>query len=209
MAPAIVESFFQAAEQAKRASECFPRPVHSEFLALPRIAKLLNAPAGGYTCRMLLEFRPAILPQDAPALSSLDVTIFGNDAFDQALWLLLESYWVFVDSQVAGCSAFIHHADFQEDLREDAQNTPQPGTLYIQSTGLLAQYRGLGLGHRLKAWQIEYARQNGFRRIVTNCRESNTAMISINKKFGFQPIRTTPDYYEDGEATVVLELLLQ
>ena len=157
---------------------------------------------------MPLEFRKALLPQDAPALWSLDVTIFGKDAFDQALWLLLESYWILVDSQVAGCSAFIHHADFQEDLREDAQNTPQHGALYIQSTGLLAQFRGQGLGYRVKAWQIEYARQNEFRRIVTNCRESNAAMISINKKFGFSPTRTTPDYYEDGEATVVLELLL-
>ena len=157
---------------------------------------------------MLLEFRKALLPQDAPALWSLDVTIFGKDAFDHALWLLLESYWILVDSQVAGCSAFIHHADFQEDLREDAQNTPQSGTLYIQSTGLLPQYRGQGLGQRVKAWQIDYARQNGFRRVVTNCRESNAAMISINKKFGFRFTRTTPDYYEDGEATVVLELLL-
>ncbi len=83
-----------------------------------------------------------------------------------------------------------------------------PGTLYIQSTGLLPQYRGQGLGHRIKAWQIEYAKQNAFRPIVTNYRETNSPMISINNKFGFQPIRTTPAYYEDGEATVVMELLL-
>jgi ribosomal protein S18 acetylase RimI-like enzyme len=157
---------------------------------------------------MLLEFRKAQLPQDAVALWNLDVAIFGKDAFDQALWLVLESYWVLVDTHIAGCAAFIHHADFQEDLREDAQNTPQAGSLYIQSTGLLPQYRGEGLGTRIKAWQIEYAKQNRFRRIVTNCRESNAAMISVNKKFGFKPIRTTPEYYEDGEATVVLELLL-
>jgi ribosomal protein S18 acetylase RimI-like enzyme len=158
---------------------------------------------------VLLQFRKALLPHDAVALWNLDVAIFGKDAFDQALWLMLESFWILVDASVAGCAAFIHHADFQEDLREDAQNTPQLGTLYIQSTGLLPQYRGQGLGCRIKAWQIDYAKQNGFRRIVTNCRESNAAMISINKKFGFQPTRTTPDYYEDGEATVVLELLLR
>jgi len=157
---------------------------------------------------VLFQFRKALLPHDASALSNLDVAIFGRDAFDQALWLILESYWILVDGSVAGCAAFIHHADFQEDLREDAQNAPQPGTFYIQSTGLLPQYRGQGLGHRIKAWQIEYAKQNGFRRIVTNCRESNAAMISINKKSGFQRTRTTPDYYEDGEATVVMELLL-
>lgn len=157
---------------------------------------------------MLLEFRKALLPQDAVALWNLDVAVFAKDAFDQALWLVLESYWILVDAQVAGCAAFIHHADFQEYLREDAQNTPQSGTLYIQSIGLLPEYRGQGLGTRIKAWQIEYAKQNGFRRVVTNCRESNAAIISLNKKFGFQPTQTTPDYYEDGEATVVLELLL-
>ena len=157
---------------------------------------------------MLLEFRQALLPQDAPALWALDVAIFGQDAFDQSLWFVLDSHWIIVGGQVAGCAAFIPDADFQEDLRDDGENAPQPGTLYIQSTGLLPEFRGRGLGPRIKAWEIEYARQNGFRRMVTNCRQSNTRMISINEKFGFRPVRTTPNYYEDGEATVVLELLL-
>ena len=157
---------------------------------------------------MLLEFRKAVLPDEAPKLRRVDVEIFAADAFDEALWPLLESYWIIVDAQLAGCTAFVHDADFQEDLRDDKENTPQPGTLYIQSTGLLSQYRGQGLGHRIKAWQIDYAKRNGFQRMVTNCRETNSAMISINKKFGFQPVRTTPAYYEDGEATVVMELLL-
>jgi len=43
---------------------------------------------------------------------------------------------------------------------------------------------------------------------VTNCRESNAAMIAINEKYGFRAIRRTPEYYEDGEATVVMELVL-
>jgi ribosomal protein S18 acetylase RimI-like enzyme len=98
--------------------------------------------------------------------------------------------------------------EFQEDLREDGENAAQAGTVYIQSTGLLREFRGRGLGKRIKAWQIEYAKRNGFRRMVTNCRESNAAMISINEKFGFKAIRNTPGYYEDGEATVVMELVL-
>jgi len=75
--------------------------------------------------------------------------------------------------------------------------------------GLLRDYRGRGLGNRVKEWQIEYARQNGFRRMVTNCRESNAAMIAINEKYGFRAIRRTPGYYEDGEATIVMELVLR
>ena len=161
-----------------------------------------------YTCGMMLEFRRAVLPEEAGELWELDLAIFGKDAFRREDWLSLESYWVVVDGQVAGCAAFIHDADFQEDLREDGENAAQPGTVYIQSTGLLLAYRGQGLGKRVKAWQIEYARRNGFRRMVTNCRESNGAMIAINEKYGFQAIRTTSGYYEDGEATVVMERLL-
>jgi GNAT superfamily N-acetyltransferase len=158
---------------------------------------------------MVLEFRKAVLPEEALELWKMDVAIFGKDAFQREDWLSLESYWVVVDEMVAGCAAFVHDADFQEDLRGDGQNAGQPGTVYIQSTGLLHAYRGQGLGKRIKAWQIEYAKRNGFRRMVTNCREGNAAMISINEKFGFRPIRTTPRYYEDGEATVVMELVLR
>ena len=99
--------------------------------------------------------------------------------------------------------------EFGEDLRGDGENAAQPGTVYIQSTGLLRAYQGQGLGKRIKEWEIEYAKRNGFRRMVTNCRESNAAMISINEKYGFSSIRSTPEYYEDGEATVVMELLLR
>jgi GNAT superfamily N-acetyltransferase len=160
----------------------------------------------GYNFGMVLEFRRAVLPEEALELWKLDVEIFGKDAFQPEDWLTLASYWVVVDGRVAGCAAFVHEADFQEDLREDGQNAAQPGTVYIQSTGLLRAYRGLG--KRIKAWQIEYARGNGFRRMVTNCRESNARMISINEKFGFRAIRSTPGYYADGEATVVMELVL-
>ena len=158
---------------------------------------------------MKVEFRKTELPADAVALREMDLEIFGKDAFELAHWLTLESYWILADGQVAGCAAFIPHVDFAEDLRDDDENEPQRETLYIQSTGLLANYRGKGVGSRVKAWQIEHARRNGFRRMVTNCRAGNAAMIAVNRKFGFQPIRTTPGYYADGEATVVMEFRLE
>jgi ribosomal protein S18 acetylase RimI-like enzyme len=158
---------------------------------------------------MVLEFRKAVLPEEGAELWNLDVEIFGKDAFAPEDWLSLESYWIVVDGRVAGCAAFIPDVEFQEDLRGDGENAVQRGTLYIQSTGLLREYRGRGLGKRIKEWEIEYARRNGFRRIVTNCRESNGAMISINERYGFKAIRSTPGYYEDGEATVVMELFLR
>jgi ribosomal protein S18 acetylase RimI-like enzyme len=157
---------------------------------------------------MVLEFRKAALPAEALDLWKLDVEIFGVDAFTPEDWLSLESYWIVVDVQVAGCAAFIHDVEFGEDLGA-GENLAQPGTLYIQSTGLLPEFRGRGLGSRVKEWQIEYARRNGFVRMVTNCRESNVAMIAINERFGFRAIRKTAGYYSDGEATVVMELVLK
>jgi ribosomal protein S18 acetylase RimI-like enzyme len=159
--------------------------------------------------RMTLEFRKAALPEEAAELWKLDVEIFGVDAFALDDWLSLESYWIVVDGRVAGCAAFIHDVEFGEDLLGDGQNVQQRGTLYIQSTGLRKEYRGQGVGSRVKEWQIEYARRNGFGRIVTNCRESNAAMIAINERFGFRTMRKTPGYYGDGEATVVMELVVE
>lgn len=158
---------------------------------------------------MALEFRRAAVPEEIGELRRLDLEIFGADAFDEELWLSVEPYWILVDGAVIGCAAFALDTEFQEDLREDDENVPCLGTLYIQTTGLLRAYRGQGLGKRIKEWQIEYARRNGFERVLTNCRESNAAMIAINQKYGFRAIRTTPGYYEDGEATVVMELILR
>ena len=148
------------------------------------------------------------MPEEAAALWNLDLEIFGVDAFTLEDWLSLESYWIEVDGRVAGCAAFIHDVEFGEDLLGDGQNVAQRGTLYIQSTGLRQEFRGQGVGSRVKEWQIEYARRNGFGRVLTNCRQSNAAMIAINERFGFRAIRKTEDYYADGEATVVMELVL-
>ena len=90
-----------------------------------------------------------------------------------------------------------------------ALNPPCKGSLYIASTGIHPKFQGKGFGALIKSWQICYARHHGFKRIVTNTRRRNTAMVSLNRKFGFRIIRTTPRYYSDpDDATVVMELLL-
>jgi ribosomal protein S18 acetylase RimI-like enzyme len=101
------------------------------------------------------------------------------------------------------------HADFADDLADDGVSPRREGSLYIASTGILPNFRGKGFGQLSKAWQIAYARVNGFSRIVTNTRRRNAAMIALNKKFGFRVLRTTPRYYrEPTDATVVMELFL-
>lgn len=132
-----------------------------------------------------------------------------SDRFPPTYWTTLTSYWMLVDGVKAGCCAFQKHIDLQEDLRPDHFNPAMKGSLYIASTGILPRFQGRGLGTLMKAWQICYARRHGFNRIVTNTRKRNTAMIRLNKKFGFKVLRTTRAYYcEPTDSTVVMELRL-
>jgi ribosomal protein S18 acetylase RimI-like enzyme len=159
---------------------------------------------------MKTEFRKAITPKEIRSLVLFDHKAFHRaDWFPRDDWSAYESWWMIVDGQKVGCCAFELHKDFQDDVREDGENLDLRRSLYIATTGILRQLRRRGFGALLKCWQISYARHHGFSRIVTNTRQSNKAIIELNKKFGFQVIRTTPNYYEEPcESTVVMEVLL-
>ncbi len=132
-----------------------------------------------------------------------------GDWFPRDAWLHCEARWMLIDDRKAGCCAFQLNVDFQEDIREDHKNPVLAGSLYVVTTGSLPAFQGSGLGQLMKSWQIAYAKQNGFTRIVTNTRKSNTRMIALNKKFDFKVVRTTPRYYSNpSEATVVMELII-
>jgi ribosomal protein S18 acetylase RimI-like enzyme len=157
---------------------------------------------------MRTEFRKAIIPKEIRSLVTFDHKAFHRaDWFLRDDWSAYESWWMVVDRQKVGCCAFELHKDFQDDVREDGGNPHLPGSLYIATTGILRRLRRQGFGTLLKCWQISYARHHGFTRIVTNTRKSNKAMIELNKKFGFQVIRMTTNYYEKPcEPTVVMEV---
>ncbi|MGA2371629.1 MAG: hypothetical protein ABSG11_13275 [Candidatus Korobacteraceae bacterium] len=62
-------------------------------------------------------------------------------------------------------------------------------------------------GNHMKDWQIQYARERQFKRIVTNARESNVKSIRLNAKFGFQARERISGYYSNpNEAAIVMEL---
>jgi ribosomal protein S18 acetylase RimI-like enzyme len=150
---------------------------------------------------MTLEFRKARIPEELPALCDFDRRIFHEypaDLFSPETWEHLETWWLIADGEKVGCSAFLPNVDYDERR--------QPGTLYIMTTGVLPEYRNRGYGQAQKQWQIEYARSHGFKKIVTNSRQSNTRMIELNRKYGFKVRGLVPDYYHDpAEAAVVME----
>lgn len=156
---------------------------------------------------MQIEIRKAVLPDELRSLLLFDRKVFPQDYFGPEEWQRYKSYWLLLGRRKIGCCAFEANVDFTEDLR--LPNPRRTGSLYISTTGILPAYQGIGFGRLLKAWQIAYARHQGFIRVVTNTRKSNKSMITLNKSFGFRAMRTTPGYYSDpSEATVVMELLL-
>jgi GNAT superfamily N-acetyltransferase len=159
---------------------------------------------------MKTEFRKATPATELRSLMAFDRKVFPpSDLFDADYWKACVVYWLIVDGVKVGCCAFEEHVDFQDDVRSDAVNPPLKGSLFIASTGIVPKFQGKGLGSLLKSWQICYARHHGFKRIVTNTRSRNTAMIHLNQEFGFRILRTTPLYYSvPADSAVVMELRL-
>lgn len=157
---------------------------------------------------MKTEFRKANPAAEIRSLMAFDRKVFPpSDLFDADYWKACTVYWLLVDSVKVGCCAFEEHVDFRDDLSE--ANPPKQGSLYIASTGIHPKFQGKGLGTLMKSWQICYARHNGFKRIVTNTRARNIAMLVLNQQFGFRILRTTRGYYSDPpDSTVVLDLRL-
>jgi ribosomal protein S18 acetylase RimI-like enzyme len=159
---------------------------------------------------MHTEFRKVDAQQEMRSLLAFDRKIFrAADRFPAEYWTACESYWMLAGRVKVGCCAFQRHVDFADDLREDGVNPRRKGSLYISTTGILPRYQRMGFGQLMKSWQVAFARFHGFSRVVTNTREGNAAMIAINRKFGFEIVRTTPRYYRaPAEATAVMELVL-
>ena len=158
---------------------------------------------------MQTEFRPANIPAELRSLVLFDHKAFAaypSDWFDSSHWRTYQAWWLILNRRKVGCCALQPNVDFQGNAPDQNQTPPRKGSLYIASTAVLPEFRSLGLGSLFKAWQISYARQQGFTRIVTNTRKSNKAMIRLNQKFGFKIVRTIPSYYfGPAESTVVME----
>jgi ribosomal protein S18 acetylase RimI-like enzyme len=138
------------------------------------------------------EFRQAVLPQELRSLCAFDRKVFPSDYFPPSEWKSYESYWLILNGKKKiGCCAFEVQGD----------------TLYIATTGILPAFQGMGFGKLMKLWQIAYARRRGFKRITTNSRQSNKAMIALNRQFGFRRVRTLRGYYEDPKESAILMAL--
>jgi GNAT superfamily N-acetyltransferase len=62
----------------------------------------------------------------------------------------------------------------------------QPDTLRVGFTGTHPKFRGLGIASELKRRAVEYAREHGYRYLVTANDSLNRPIWAINKKLGFR-----------------------
>lgn len=150
-------------------------------------------------------------PQSSQALKMLNrverQAFIESDRFSKKDWLYYQCYVLFCDEKPVGCIAMRNHNDVST---QEGGFVWRRNSLYIVNTSILPSFQGLGFGRFLKSWEVAYAHYHHFRRIVTNCRMSNRAIIEINLDFGFRPIGAIDDYYHDPEEdSLVLELTLK
>jgi [ribosomal protein S18]-alanine N-acetyltransferase len=67
----------------------------------------------------------------------------------------------------------------------------------------LPEHRRKGYGQTLKEWQIVYAREHGFKVIVTNMRRSNDPIIALNEKLGFTTREISAEYYSEPDEDAI------
>ena len=155
------------------------------------------------------EIRRAILPGDAYELAALDRRMFpAEDIFSAHAFCAkeLHCFWILHNDDHIGSTVMLHHCGLAPNWETDCPK--ERGTMYVTSTGLLPKFQNRSFGSIVKAWQIAYAREEKYRRIVTNARVSNMGSIKLNRKFGFRGLGVLANFYNDGEAALTMELVL-
>ncbi|MBC3767792.1 GNAT family N-acetyltransferase [Neptunicella marina] len=77
---------------------------------------------------------------------------------------------------------------------------PRPARLY--SLAVLAESRGLQIGNKLLNAALSDVKQLGYDKAVLEVRNSHHVVQQLYRKFGFSPVKTIEDYYQDGEAAL-------
>lgn len=141
-------------------------------------------------------------------LCKLDEIIFGEeDGFTTPdLWEGLETFLIFNEGAAIGSIALRHNTDVSEQGYED-DYIERAGSMYLVSIGVLPEWQGNGIGKVAMAWLVDYGREQGFERIVSNARSSNQRSINLHVAIGFRITKTIPNWY-GSEGTEIFELKL-
>lgn len=79
-------------------------------------------------------------------------------------------------------------------------------SFHIHDLAVDPPHRGRGAGQALVRALVSVARRRGVPRVLLEVREGNTAAQALYRTLGFRVIHRLPDYYEDGEPALEMEL---
>jgi len=79
-------------------------------------------------------------------------------------------------------------------------------SLRVYSLTILKEYRMLGLGEALVRHIVEFAASHGYERVTLEADMNNPKLVNWYRKFGFEPVRSLPDYYGPAEPAVRMVL---
>lgn len=137
-------------------------------------------------------------------LARMDAQIFfPSDSYSAEQFGRCKCWIIQVGGQAVGSIALLPNFDLDSEGREISMS----GSLYIAGTGIMPEWRGKGLGMLAKAFELHYAKTNGFSTVVTACRSKNKAIRNLNEKFGFlsrQRIKNA--YTSPSDDAIVMEL---
>ncbi len=77
------------------------------------------------------------------------------------------------------------YKDFYVGESAMKRSESEPDVLHQQLTGVVHEYRGMGVATALKLKTVEYAQRHGFREIRTSNSSRNAPMLAVNEKLGF------------------------
>lgn len=66
-----------------------------------------------------------------------------------------------------------------------------------EMTGTRVDFRRHGLARLAKLATIAWAREQGFRAIITGCDSTNVAMLGLNESLGYRPVASETQYVKD------------
>ncbi|OIQ52243.1 Ribosomal protein S6--L-glutamate ligase [Pseudodesulfovibrio hydrargyri] len=79
-------------------------------------------------------------------------------------------------------------------------------SLRVYSLAILKEHRMLGLGEALVRHIVEFAASHGYERVTLEADMNNPKLVNWYRKFGFEPVRSLPDYYGPAEPAVRMVL---
>ena len=141
--------------------------------------------------------RPATL-QDCQALLEIETRSFTSDRLKprQVRYLLTQakaSTWVAIsEDQIAGYCTVLLPAH------------PRPARIY--SLAVRPAFRGRNLAKALIHQINSETKEKGYTRIRLEVSTTNMAEQGLYAQLGFRPIAQLPEYYEDGENGIRLQL---